>query len=255
LPAGAVLAALLAGCGGDSASSGALTVDWTIPIGCSATQVVRIEAQAIPVTAVEGASFDSTSVSCSGGETLSFALLPAGRYDVLVEGFTSDGVATFEGRLNGVRVRGGEESQAGEVVLEQKRSGIDVNWVFENGMLCTANNVASIQLGLFDEQSVQLYAEELSVPFPCDPGATLIPSERIVGEPPLIPYTPKGILLTELIPRRSHFVHTVALTAEGEAVMKAEAEVRTEIGEVEEAILVLVPCWHESAQNVSCDSN
>lgn len=247
----AALALGVAGCGGDGSSTGSLLVNWTIPIGCQSTNIVRVEAR----VSTQGAApnvVDIESMPCSANTPFEFVTLPAGRFAVTVEGFDSQGVGTFLGEVADIKVPAASQKVTEPVVLTQKPSAIDATWVFENGKLCTANGVSTVRLAIFDDASVQHLSVELTQPFPCDPGGLLLDDQRSFGPTPEPLRPVEGVLLGGLVPKRTYFVHAIAYDAAGVAIMKGEQVVQTELGTVSEGVIVLVDCFSDATTSVSC---
>lgn len=136
---------------------GDLEVSWQLGAGgCEAGGVELIE--------IDLGGF-SNEFTCAEGSALITA--PAGDYALSLRGLDADGIARYEGDGGRVTVRGGRTVAAPTVLLSALPVRIDASWYFDNGRLCSQNNVEQIELSLFDDQD----SLQLSDTKRCDSGA------------------------------------------------------------------------------------
>jgi hypothetical protein len=230
------------GCGDDEPTTGTVVVDWQVPIGCSVANIDTVEIRVVELDdTVTGTVLLETPRACSHQAPAELTDLPPATVRIEVEGFNSENKGTYFGSVTGVKIRAGKTVEAGVVTLTQKKSAIDVDWMFANGKLCSANNVSSVLLSIFDSSSVQVFETELAEPFPCDPASSLTLEERTLGTNPE-PLRPiNGILLGSLNPGGYH-LYAFGLDEFGDKVMKSSAFVDTALGEVFPVTLSFVPC-------------
>ncbi|NOZ02252.1 MAG: hypothetical protein GXP54_10235 [Deltaproteobacteria bacterium] len=159
------LLSLSAGCGPD-AGSGSLRVRWVIGgTTCESADVKDIAIHLLDgdVDILEA----SRTYGCgSGVEGVLIEGVPAGSYEVVLDGLDSDGNAYYSGTLpDRVEVPGDQETVLPVISLELKKALILLTWKFTNGDLCTKNGVARVEVNVFDTTSNNVYRET----FDCDP--------------------------------------------------------------------------------------
>lgn len=246
------LASSLYACGTPESQPGTVIVDWEIVIGCGVSGVETVEARLVDMdSSLQNSSYEAAAASCSADDPIIFAAVPPGTYEVILEGYTAEGTASYLGTAAPIRVSSGSTYEVPVIPMSQKRGAIDVKWVFGNGELCAANQVVSISLNILDETSSQLFEEELLAPFPCDP-YTLEDSERIIGENPEPGSELNGVLLGDLI-AGEHFVYVYGVDEEGIRVRKGMLALDVELGIVSDAKVVLVACDSEEYPEMSCE--
>ncbi|MEQ1504427.1 MAG: hypothetical protein ABMB14_19455 [Myxococcota bacterium] len=138
----------------NEATIGSVDVSWQVgPQGCEAAGVTDI---AVDIGGVGG------SFACDD-EAASIDV-PAGSYDLVLRGLDGQGIARYEGIETGIHVTGGQVTSVPTVVLSALPADVTVNWYFENGRLCSANEVDEVEATLFDLDD---FATE-PVTAPCD---------------------------------------------------------------------------------------
>jgi hypothetical protein len=166
-----------------------------------------------------------------GGATRGFLVedVPAGTWDVIVEGLGPTGTPWYEDRVEGVRVRSGGEAEV-HATLAVKPSSIHVTWYFQNGRGCAdpANAVASVDLSVYDVVTMaKLYP-------PDDPKN---PGKKVLVECKEVEALAEGVDAN-----RDVRVNVFGLDADGKRKVYGTIQVRTEPGTRHEAAVRLDPC-------------
>jgi hypothetical protein len=139
---------------------GRVEVTWQIgPSSCGEAGIAEVE--------ITIASQSERFPCADEGGALS---VPAGAYGLNAIGYDIEGQPRYGGSVEGVRVYSGEVTTAETVILSALPATISGTWFFDNGRLCSANGVNTIELTLFD-LSDTLKAQ---VEAPCDDGASLV---------------------------------------------------------------------------------
>ncbi|NUN16672.1 MAG: hypothetical protein HUU55_23855 [Myxococcales bacterium] len=254
----AILSTLLVteitGCGGGSGTSlGQIVVDWTISTSCSVAGVIEVETRLVTLSdGATGQVYDLDRRACSSADPVIFVNVEPGTYRVEVEGFDSASKGTYFGAIETVNLGKGRTLETPVVKLTQKKTAIDVQWVFSNGKLCSHNGVSEVQLAVFDaETSAQYFESELAMPFACDPFSMPV-ALRTVGESPDLTYVPGGVLLGGLNPAQ-YLVYAFGLDPNGDKIVKGMVSSKTVLGQVTESTIVLVPCQSGDYPTLTCD--
>ncbi|MEN0062670.1 MAG: hypothetical protein AAGA48_11005 [Myxococcota bacterium] len=200
-------AALLAGCVIDAPNidtddtpeafgEGTIEVSWRVgSSGCELAEVTDVQIQIGDL---------ERTIPCTTGET-SLQLL-AGDYALLATGLDASGVARFEAREELVSVFEGETTVVPTLRLSALPATLTLFWKFENGSLCGANGVDSIDIALFNN-------EQIVAPFPikteCSDGEEVFPG----------------------IPAGSYVVSMLGLNADDQADFEARQDVTLLRGE------------------------
>lgn len=142
---------------GQPPGDGIVEVSWIVgSSGCALAQVTDIQ--------LTIGTYENT-YPCDNGSTR--VQLPAGDYSLVATGLDADGVARFEATEELVSIFEDETTILPTLRLSALPASLTLFWRFENGSLCGANGVDSIDVALFDN-------EQLVDPFPivvdCDPG-------------------------------------------------------------------------------------
>ena len=130
-----------------------------------------IVAWEVGASGCEAAEIDTVEVTIDGG-TSSFACgdgtatfdVPAGVYDIHLDGVDLQGATRYDGDTE-VTVGAGQTVNAPTTVLSALPADLTVTWFFENGRLCSANGVEEVELTVFEDDFVVD-----SVVAPCDDG-------------------------------------------------------------------------------------
>jgi hypothetical protein len=163
-----VLGLLAAACSDEPAAlpGGAMQLSWLVGTGgCEASGV-----DTVGVALVGGSSTTPTvySYPCGQGSVTLSDLAP-GTYDVSLYGNDPSGVARFGGQASNVQVRSEGTTTVATIRLSALPARIDVAWYFENGRLCSYNNVEDIEITLFRDEY-----EIFSTTSECGPGTLLL---------------------------------------------------------------------------------
>ncbi|MEZ4239242.1 MAG: hypothetical protein R3F59_24430 [Myxococcota bacterium] len=136
---------------------GQIDVTWRLgSAGCEAAGVTTVAID------VDGAV---TEAPCADEGALLDAA--SGKHRLTLRGLDVDGIARYEADVEKIVVDRGEVTTVPTVVLEAMPAGIRATWFFENGRLCAANGVATLQFDLFDDNDVIRASTEV----PCDDSA------------------------------------------------------------------------------------
>lgn len=157
-------ASLAVGCAEDGPTTvGALSLAWTAgPVAsCAQTELVRVDVELRKDDRVA----DRRSFACDDGGAFIDAVEP-GRYELVVQGVDSDGLATFEAVLPDVRIDEGSEHDLGLVRLTARPARVQLQWYFANGRLCSQNLVEDVTVTVYDSA----YYMIASSTFDCDGG-------------------------------------------------------------------------------------
>ncbi|MBM4395749.1 MAG: hypothetical protein FJ087_08670 [Deltaproteobacteria bacterium] len=229
----AIVAAALAGACGAPAGDGSIRVFWEV--GGERCEDLADVLKQVRVRVLDGAEDvmdPSPPTGCmQGGATRGFLVedVPAGTWDVVVEGLGPTGVPWYEGRKENVRVRSGGET-AVQTVLAMKPASIHATWYFQNGRGCAdpANAVQSVDLAVYDVVTkAKLYPPD----DPEDPGRKVLVDCKEVEA-----------LAEGIDANRDVRVNVFGLDADGKRKVFGTIQVRTEPGTRHEAAVRLDPC-------------
>jgi hypothetical protein len=184
----ATLAALAAGCGGDS--PGSIRVAWQLGAGVQCTEAVaNIDTIRVRVLRPQGNKevVAPASFGCGAGSATVQAI-PAGTYNLAIEGLNASAPTTvvFSGQLGGVVVKSGQAIDVGTVVLEKlpetvNPGGLSISWNF-GGPLCSGAGVSQVRLQVWLDRVYRKHDQT----YPCDSPAVALDvppgSYAIIGE-------------------------------------------------------------------------
>jgi len=159
-----VMIPLFAGCApvADDLDTGTLEVSWTVgPDGCDAAGVAD-------VTVVLGGTLMG-SAACSA-TTTSLPRIEAGQHVMQVFGLDADGVERYASDISQVMVLEGKTTVTDQQVLTALTARLDVTWYFANGRLCGTNDVADVDIAVWEDG--YLAAEHTA---PCDDSEARVP--------------------------------------------------------------------------------
>ena len=152
--------------------------------------------------------------------------VPAGTYTIWVEGLDASGKSFYDGRREGVKVKGGEQTVGDPPVsLAMKKAALRLKWRFANGGLCSGNAVAEMDVSVFDTTSNVVFNDTTL----CDPPVT---SDNPEG----------GVLVTDLRGNEELSVAVYGLDAENKRIYVGKASVTTSPGETTEVMVSLSEC-------------
>ena len=152
--------------------------------------------------------------------------VPAGTYTIWVEGLDASGKSFYDGRREGVKVKGGEQTVVDPPVsLAMKKAALRLKWRFANGGLCSGNAVAEMDVSVFDTTSNVVFNDTTL----CDPPVT---SDNPEG----------GVLVTDLRGNEELSVAVYGLDAENKRIYVGKASVTTSPGETTEVMVSLSEC-------------
>lgn len=143
--------------------AGAAQILWRVnPLGCEAAgvEVIRVILQGPTQPPPELLNF-----ACRDEQGL-VDVLEMGRYTVTLEGLDQDGDVTFLSPPMGFSVSPQTTTVTPTVRLSARAASLEVAWFFENGRLCSSNEVEQVVLSVFDTDAF-LVGEQA---FPCDHG-------------------------------------------------------------------------------------
>jgi len=170
----AVAAAGLTGCGEavDSSANGTLAVNWEIrPRGCSQAGVEEVQVDL---------EFDEGTITetypCEQGRATIDELRPA-NYTLRVWGIDAAGDTTYEAESRTITVHGGGETVADPMRLTARPGDLRIVWRFDNGRVCGANQVETIDFAVYDTDDFRVRDRT----FDCSRGSARI-SEVPPGE-------------------------------------------------------------------------
>lgn len=123
---------------------GELEVDWRVGgLGCEAAGITTVEVDL---------GGRVTAFPCA--DEAGVVQAPAGRYPLTLRGLDADGVARYDGHGGKVRLRATERTTAPSVVLYPIPARLDATWYFDNGRLCSANRITTVEASLLDRNDV-----------------------------------------------------------------------------------------------------
>ena len=218
-----MLCMVLAACG-TSEGEGMLRVYWEI--GANRCEDVP-DLKSVRVRVLDGDVDEVTPVTapCLQGASsrgLEVKGVPAGRHDVLVEGIGPEGKPWYEAWAKGVTVKSDQETTV-NVNLVLKPASIHVMWHFDNGKLCPANQVETMEIGVFDAvTNAQLFIQK-------DPKQPVLCKD---GE----------VKVEGVDANREVWLKLFGIGADGKRKYWGRQKVQTIPGEVHEADVTLKPC-------------
>ena len=219
------LGAMLVACDhGGGSGIGALEVHWQIKGSkCALAGVSTVQVSVL----VAETSVAAQTAACEDGQVV-FEGLEAGTYEVQVDGLDTAGSAAWSATAQGVRVRGGDDTDSVALELTHVGSGLSLSWYFENSGLCSFNGVAQVDVTIwYDEITMfhQVYA--------CDPFAD---PNRPPPEDGVL-----GILVPDL-PVAAVDVALFGLDGNGIRRFTGDKHVQLEDGRVVNVSVALVAC-------------
>lgn len=220
-----VLLALI-GC---ETGSGSLLVHWEISgQSCASAEVEQV---VIHLFSLGQDQVEPVSTACTNGDRgVLIQNIPAGTYDVTVEGIHKSGKARYEGTQAGVSIDAGGQTTTTKIKLLARKASLRLWWVFENGKTCALNKVETVEVAAFDVGS-----PDIVYPPPGSNG--LFPCN------PLGPEYPEGIVTIEpLQGNRDLELSIFGRDPSGKRVVYDRPRVRTIPGEATDVEAVLRPC-------------
>jgi hypothetical protein len=160
----ALVGANMVGCGDETASlpAGSMQLSWLVGTGgCEASAV---ETVAVYLHREVAAGTDLRTFACSDGEALIDGLEP-GIYTISIRGRDAAGVDRFGDEQDSLEVRSSGTTTVPTFRLSALPARVVVSWYFENGRLCSFNEVSTIDIVLFEDE-YEIYADT----FGCDAG-------------------------------------------------------------------------------------
>lgn len=153
------------GCGEEpETETGAATLTWQVsPRGCFEAGVEQVE------VTLFGAEMRSDRFACADGEG-SFEDLPTGIYSVEVRGLDATGNHVFEAARHTIALNGQRTVDAGHFRLTAKPASVRSTWRFEDGLVCGAHHVDTIEIGVYDKNDYEVARERFS----CNAGSGAI---------------------------------------------------------------------------------
>ncbi len=152
----------LAACGDEVAplGSGAAQLTWQIsPRGCDDSGVTHVEVH------LDGPSTRNEIFACDASEATIDSLEP-GSYKAWIEGVNESGKVIFAAPEHRLTVRADRIETVPHSRLTAKPAEFAVEWRFENGRVCGANEVTDIEVVVFDKADYEIAREV----FACDEG-------------------------------------------------------------------------------------
>lgn len=149
---GAATFLILSGCGEsvEPLEDGALALSWQVsPRGCESAGVVDV------VATLDGPRGTVKTFSCSDGTAEVHDLVP-GRYDVTLEGLDERGQTIFESARESTQVHADGMARTPHIRLTAKPATFAVGWRFQDGRVCGAHAVESIDIRVFDKSDFEL---------------------------------------------------------------------------------------------------
>ena len=148
---------------GDSApplEDGALQLSWQVsPRGCDESGVTHVE------ISVDGPDSRTEVFSCSALQA-SIEGLTVGKYHVLLNGLDDEGRNIFTSPETRKTVKSDYVTTVAHTRLTAKPAEIQVQWRFDNGRVCGANEVTEIEAVVFDKLDYEIARDT----FKCDTG-------------------------------------------------------------------------------------
>lgn len=159
----ALVSLVILGCGED-APPGRVAVAWTIGSGVSCDDAeVDIDSVRVTLTDIADEDVRITTTSYCAANSAVLDLIPAGTYDLLLEGVKGSDFATagFRGEKTGVIVLPGQTTTVGELAMEflpplPDPGTLQLSWGFESG-LCGANEVTKVRIVIWQKRLVKSY--------------------------------------------------------------------------------------------------
>jgi predicted phosphodiesterase len=145
------------GGGGGGGREGQIEVSWQVGAsGCEAAGVDQVQVD-----------FDGDALGtfpCADGGAVVDAPVDEAKLEAF--GIDGQGVTRYAGDAGRVRVRANEVATAPTIVLSALPASIKATWFFDNGHLCGANGIDTVEADLFDLDDTLQAQDEL----PCDQG-------------------------------------------------------------------------------------
>lgn len=158
-----VLALGLVACGEDvpPLENGSMALTWQVsPRGCDAAGV-----RDVSVT-LDGPERLVDSFDCDS-EGAEIRNLTPGTYRVSLDGFDVDGQVIFESEAESVVVHADGIARTPHLRLTAKPATLAIGWRFENGKVCGANGISTIDVRVFDKADYEIGGAQ----FDCNSGA------------------------------------------------------------------------------------
>ncbi len=245
-----LMASVLLGCGDDGRAPGSILVQWQVGGLQTCEDAGLAQVQVALYRAGGDERVAEQTEACAALET-TFVDVPAGNYDVVLEGFAASSEndqpprATYEGLYERLRVPAGElVTVPGVVVLQGKPAEIVLLWRFESGYACFNYGVTSIAVSLWGEHGMAIPLARSA--FPCELSELLEEDDGALfyggscGASGL-----QGVRLPGLSPQR-YTVQVFGLDEDGAARYSATAIATPGLGEQTCVALELSRCTNAS---------
>lgn len=144
---------------GEPPGPGTVDISWQLgPSGCEVAGVTDVQVDIGGVGGTFACADESASLT-----------VPAGSYELTLTGLDGQAFARYEGVAHNVVVSADRVTTVPTVVLSALPASVSLTWYFENGKLCAANQVDTVEAVLYDQD----FAVD-TLDAPCDDGALLI---------------------------------------------------------------------------------
>ncbi|MFU8802323.1 MAG: hypothetical protein ACNA8W_00800 [Bradymonadaceae bacterium] len=150
----AVLAMLgVTACGGDiePLGQGSLALEWEVsPRGCEQADVTQVL-----VELNNSKRYYSEIFDCTFGHAYVEDMVP-GNYQLEVSGLDTTGRVTFASPSRSVTIRAEVLNRTETLRLTARPAELEVEWIFDNGRVCGANEVDRVEVAVFDEADYEM---------------------------------------------------------------------------------------------------
>lgn len=144
---------------------GSLALEWEVsPRGCEQADVSDIL-----VELRNGHRHYTEIFDCKRGEAYVEDVIP-GNYSLEVSGLDSTGRGTFAAPERSITIRAEVLNRTEAIRLTARPARLDVEWIFDNGRVCGANEVERVEVAIFDGSDFEMARER----FTCNDGSGLI---------------------------------------------------------------------------------
>lgn len=147
----AALGLAAVGCGDDAGAlpPGNMNIHWLV--GSSGCEQAGVDTIAVFITGEGILGTDLRTFECEA-ETALLTGLPPGVYDLSLRGRDTQGVDRFAGAVTGVQVRSNGTTSVQTVRLSALPAELRVSWYFDNGRMCSYNQIRQVDIVLFEDE-------------------------------------------------------------------------------------------------------
>jgi hypothetical protein len=187
---------------------GAINAQWTLsPLTCDALHLDTITTRAF----TGGEMVKEMSVPCADSGVILLSELPPAVYRLEINGLNTEEPprATHGASQDTVNVLEGITTESGEMRLVEKYGRIHVRWIFDSGLQCIDNDVATVTVELLDGKNRNVGKEDSVA---CDTVFTDLETGK----------TNSGLLFSDLTAEEGLTLLIQGYNADGEKVLEGQ---------------------------------